>query len=466
MKKREKVKRALLIGAGTAAGLTAAKLLTRGMINKTHDHILKILMEDTYDENMWELVSAATRLGLQNIIETNLRATEGKAIARPMGSPKKFPSLDDLVFTFAQLYRLPTPLEEKIDTSVVIGKQAKKPFTIDFPIMIAPMAYGEALSKKAKIALARGAARAGTATNTGEGPFLPEERQAAKYLIYQFNRGDWNKTPEIIRQCDAVEIQIGQGALGGVGHVMQAEMIDKELRQAFGFPKGKDAVAHSRQPGVECIEDFKKLVSKLKEIGGGIPVGVKMAAGKHLEADFRILCEAGIDFIAMEGAEAATKASAPILQDDFGVPMVFAVSRAAKWLKENGYSDKVTLIASGKMRTPGDVLKACALGADAVYMGATALFAIAHMQVLKPLPFEPPTQVVWHHGQYAKQFSVRKGTKYLYQFLQACKDEIKMGIKALGKTSLAEVGREDLMALNELISKGCGISLVSEPFPQ
>ena len=195
MKKREKVKRALLIGAGTAAGLTAAKLLTRGMINKTHDHILKILMEDTYDENMWELVSAATRLGLQNIIETNLRATEGKAIARPMGSPKKFPSLDDLVFTFAQLYRLPTPLEEKIDTSVVIGKQAKKPFTIDFPIMIAPMAYGEALSKKAKIALARGAARAGTATNTGEGPFLPEERQAAKYLIYQFNRGDWNKTP-------------------------------------------------------------------------------------------------------------------------------------------------------------------------------------------------------------------------------------------------------------------------------
>jgi hypothetical protein len=41
-----------------------------------------------------------------------------------------------------------------------------------------------------------------------------------------------------------------------------------------------------------------------------------------------------------------------------------------------------------------------------------------------------------------------------------------MGIKALGKTSLAEVGREDLMALNELISKGCGISLVSEPFPQ
>ncbi|HZK23912.1 MAG TPA: FMN-binding glutamate synthase family protein, partial [Oscillospiraceae bacterium] len=413
--KQKKLKKALLIGAGAATGLTAAKLMVRGAINKTHDHALKILMEDKYDENMWELISAATRIGLQNVLETNLRATEGKAIARPMGSPKKFPSLDDLVFTFAQMYIMPTPLEANIDTTVVIGKKAKKPFTVDFPIMIAPMAYGEALSKKAKIALAKGAALAGTSTNTGEGPFLPEERKAAKYLIFQFNRGDWNKDPEIIRQCDAIEIQIGQGALGGVGHVMPAEMIDKELREAFSFPKGKDAVAHSRQPGVESPEDFTRLVSRLKEQGEGIPIGVKMAAGKHLEADLRILCEAGIDYIAMEGAEAATKSSAPILQDDFGVPMVFAISRAANWLKENGYSDKVTLIASGKMRTPGDVLKACALGADAVYMGATALFAVAHTQVLKPLPFEPPTQIVWHNGKYAKQFSIKKGTKYLFQ---------------------------------------------------
>ncbi|NLZ39585.1 MAG: FMN-binding glutamate synthase family protein [Firmicutes bacterium] len=421
-------------------------------------------MEDPYDENLWELISAGTRIGWQNVVETNLRSATGKAISRPMGSPKKFPSLDDLVFTFAQLYNMPTPLEEAIDTKVTIGKKAKKPFTVEIPILIAPMAYGEALSKKAKIALAKGAAMAGTATNTGEGPFLPEERQAAKYLIYQYNRGDWGKTPEIIRQCDAVEIQIGQGALGGVGHVMYAKEIDKELRKAFNFPPGKDAVAHSRQPEVKEPEDFALLVKKLKDIGSGIPVGVKMAAGKHLEADLRILCEAGIDFISMEGAEAATKASVPILQDDFGVPIAFAITRAANWLKENGYKDQVTLIASGKMRTPGDVLKACALGADAVYIGAVALFALSHTQVLKPLPFEPPTQIVWHGAKYASKFKIDEGAKNLHRFLLACKDEIEKGIKALGKTCLSEVGREDLMALNELIGKGCGIKMVYEAF--
>ena len=295
---------------------------------------------------------------------------------------------------------------------------------------------------------------------------MPEERKAAKYLIYQYNRGDWDKTPEIIRQCDAVEIQIGQGAIGGVGHVMQAKDIDKELRKAFKFPKGKDAVAHSRQPGLENPQDLTSLVQKVRVMGKGIPVGVKMAAGKHLEADLAYVCEAGVDFIALEGAEAATKASAPILQDDFGVPMIFAINRAAQWLEKHGYKDRITLIASGKMRTPGDVLKACALGADACYMGAVALFAMAHSQVLKALPYEPPTQVVWYHGKYKQKFSVSEGAKSLSQFLASCKEEFDEAIKALGKTSLKEVNRQDLMALNELVSKGCNIPMVYEPFLQ
>jgi len=42
----------------------------------------------------------------------------------------------------------------------------------------------------------------------------------------------------------------------------------------------------------------------------------------------------------------------PILQDDFGVPTVFAIDRAARWMKSNGYKDRVSLIASGGIKTP------------------------------------------------------------------------------------------------------------------
>ena len=123
-----KLRKAVLTGVGTLTGTVAAGLLARGVVNRTHDSALKILMNDKYDENMWELVSAAMRIGVQQVVETNLRSSEGKVIGRPMGTPKRFPSMDDLMFSIAQLYIMPTPLEEKIDTRVVIGKKAKKTY--------------------------------------------------------------------------------------------------------------------------------------------------------------------------------------------------------------------------------------------------------------------------------------------------------------------------------------------------
>jgi len=463
--KYKRLKKAAVIGAGAAAaGTVAAKWASRRLVNKVHDNALNILMQDLYDENLWELVSSTSRLGLQTAMETNLRSTMGRAITRPMGPPKKFPSLHDLVFNFAQLYIMPTPLEVKIDTQVTIGKKSEKPFTIDMPVIIAPMAYGTALTRKAKVALAKGSAMAGIATNTGEGPFLTAERQAANILIYQYNRGDWGKTPEIMKECDAIEIQLGQGAIGGVGHILKADLLDRELRNAFHYPKGKDVVAHSKQPEVQQPEDLRNLVIKLKTLGEGVPVGVKMAAGKYLEADLDWVCRSGVDYIALEGAEAATKGSAPILQDDFGVPLVFAITRAANWLKQHGFKDRVSLIACGKIVTPGDMLKVCALGADACYIGSIALFAMSHTQVLKALPFEPPTQLVWYDGKYGNQFDIDKGAEALYRFLMSCKEEIDEGIKALGKTALSQVNREDLSALNETIARGCNIPMVYEPF--
>ncbi|MGI6704728.1 MAG: FMN-binding glutamate synthase family protein [Clostridia bacterium] len=463
--KYRRLKKAAMIGAGAAAaGTVAAKWAARRLVDKVHDDALTILMQDLYEENLWEMVSSTARIGLQTAMETNLRSTMGRTIARPMGPPKKFPSLDELVFNIAQLYTMPTPLEQKIDTRVIIGKKSEKPFTIDMPVMIAPMAYGTALTRKAKVALAKGSAMAGIATNTGEGPFLTAERQAADILIYQYNRGDWGKTPGIMRQCDAIEIQLGQGAIGGVGHILKADLLDKELRNAFHYPKGKDVVAHSKQPEVQQPEDLRDLVIELKTLGEGVPIGVKMAAGKYLEADLDWVCRSGVDFIALEGAEAATKGSAPILQDDFGVPLVFAITRTANWLKQHGFKDRVSLIACGKIVTPGDMLKVCALGADACYIGTIALFAMSHTQVTKALPFEPPTQLIWYDGKEGKQFDIDKGADALYRFLMACKEEMDEGIKALGKTALCQVDREDLSALNETIARGCKIPMVYEPF--
>ena len=136
-----------------------------------------------------------------------------------------------------------------------------------------------------------------------------------------------------------------------------------------------------------------KPCSKARDITGGAPIGAKIGAGKYMEKDLEYLCESGVDFITVDGAEAATKGSPPIFQDDFGIPTVFAIHRAAQWIRNNGYQDQVSLLVSGKIRTPGEVLKACALGADACYMGSIALFAVSHSQLNKALPMN--LQLLW-----------------------------------------------------------------------
>ncbi len=245
---------------------------------------------------------------------------------------------------------------------------------------------------------------------------------------------------------------------------MKANMLNENLRKEFKIPKGQDLVTSSRQPEVQSPEDLKKLVDKLRNITDGVPIGVKIAAGKYLEADLYWICNSGVDFIVVDGAEAATKGSPPILQDDFGIPTVFAIDRAAKWMEKHGFKDRISLIASGRIRTPGDALKVKALGADACQVGAIALVAVSHGQIHKPLPYEPPTALTWYGEAYADQFDIEKGAKSLQNFFESCKLEMAEGIRALGKTSLSQVDRDDLMTTNEMFARGLNIPMVYQPF--
>lgn len=439
-------------------------MISRHLFKDSAQRAMKTLLTDPYDKNIWEVISATSRYSPQIIIETSLRSEKGKAIKRPFGSVKKFPDLDQLMFNIAQLHIMPTPMETPVDTQVVIGRRCQKPLVINLPIMIAGMAYGSALSAKAKIALAKGAAMAETATNTGEGPFLKAERESASRLILQYNRGAWSKTPDILRQAEAIEIQFGQGAGGGIGHKIESRNIDRNLRKSFGLQPGEEAVANSRQPEVSHPSELVRLVKKLKNIAGDIPVGAKIGAGKYLEKDLEWLASADVDFITVEGGDAAAKGSAPILQDDFGVPTIFAINRAANYLRKHSLQERISLIAAGKMRTPGDVLKALALGADAVYMGTVLLFALSHTQVLKALPFEPPTQLLWYDGKYQHKFNVTEGAKSLGNFLKSCHEEIAQGVRALGKTSIKQLDKEDLFTLDELTAKGVGVPLACQEY--
>ncbi|MCL6635941.1 MAG: FMN-binding glutamate synthase family protein, partial [Peptococcaceae bacterium] len=360
-------------------------------------------------------------------------------------------------FNVAQLATLPTPEDVPVDASVVLGKRAARPMQIEIPIIVSGMAYGFVLSEKAKIALARGASMAGTATNTGQGPFLQSEREAARLLILQYNRGSWCKEPEILRQADMVEIQLGQAARGGVGDIVKAKEIDSEVRMRLGLPSGRDVVTHARLPGMSSPGQLGGIVSSLREITGGVPIAVKIAAGNSLEEDLAYILEAGADVIVVDGSPGGSGGTAPILQDDFCLPTLFALCRTVRFLEKEGAKEQVDLVISGGLKTPGDYLKALALGADAVAIGSMALFAVTHTQVLEALPFEPPIQVVYQNGRYKDRFDVEKGARHLANYLISCTEEMKEAVRALGKTRISQVSRDDLFALDAKTARIAGV---------
>ena len=151
----------------------------------------------------------------KKILKQVLDRVKGVPVAS--GRSNKFGKVgfEDLVFVPAQLAKRPVDyFKEKISSQTIVGKNSKKPLKLETPIIIGAMSFG-ALSREAKIALAKASTMAGTIANTGEGGMLPEERKFAEKLIVQYSTGRFGITEEVLKKADAIEIKIGQGAKPG-----------------------------------------------------------------------------------------------------------------------------------------------------------------------------------------------------------------------------------------------------------
>ena len=114
----------------------------RWIIKQLVKQMGKIILTDSYQENIIELIPGLRHMGIQNMLENSLRAESGDVLHRPLGSSKKWPHLDPITFIPAQTTPFPIDGEEDVDMKVTIGPKAKKPMEIQIPLMISGMAYG------------------------------------------------------------------------------------------------------------------------------------------------------------------------------------------------------------------------------------------------------------------------------------------------------------------------------------
>lgn len=424
----------------------------------------KIIMTDSYQENLIELIPGFKHMGIQNALENNLRAETGDVLHRPFGSSKKWPHFDEITFIPAQTSPFPIDGDEDVDVKVTIGPKAKKPMKIKIPLMISGMAYGIALSEQVKIALATAAKNTGTAVNSGEGGILPEELESAGKYILQFSKTEWGKEEKTIKLADMIEIKLGQGAVMGMGGNISPENLTGRAREVMGLKENETAHIMEHFFDKQTLKDLKELVDELRSMTGGVPIGAKIGAGGKIEEDIDHLIEMGVDFIAVDGGQGASVGAPPLLSDDFGIPTLHALIRASNHLEKRKKKGEISLIVSGGLFTPGHFLKVLALGADAVYLGSVMLFTVSHKQTLNSLPFEPPTQSVWNEGKFKDTFKIEDGTKSAEKFLTASTEEIKMALRAMGKKTLKELSKKDLVSYDEMTAKMIGIPFSFEPW--
>jgi glutamate synthase domain-containing protein 2 len=443
--------------------LVGWRWITKKMVRMTG----KIILTENYQENIMEMMPGLRHMGIQNVLENTLRAQTGIPVDRPLGgSAKKWPHLDPITFIPVQTSPFPIANDEDVDMSVTIGPNAKKPMEINIPLMISGMGYGISLCEQARLSLAEAAKKTGTALNSGQGGILPEELNTAGKYILQFSKTEWGKEKHVIRRADAIEIRLGQGATAGMGRRTLPKNLKGRARDIMGLKENEVAVISENFYEDQTLDDLKQLVDELREITEGVPIGVKIGAGGKIEEDIDHLIYMGVDFMTIDGGQAAMHGAPPILYDDFGIPSLHAVVRAANYLEKREMRGKISLVVSGGLLVPGHFLKMLALGADAVYAGSAMLFALAHDQVLNAIPFEPPTQAIWYDGEFSDRFKTEDGVKAAENFLKSSTEEMKIALRAMGKRTLKELSRKDLVSYDRLTAQMIGIPYSFEPWKE
>jgi len=399
------------------------------------------------------------------LAEIDYKATYGKHRIRGCATPRQMPNFDDLMILPGQLTRMPLDTyREDCETRTVLGKRfAKKPLIIETPIMIAGMSYG-ALSKEAKIALAKASSLVGTVISNGEGGILPEELANSYRQSIQVLASRMGFTKRNLEYADMLEVLYGIGAKPGLsGHLMGSK-ITEDISKMRQIPVGIDLHSHPRSGDAFGADDMVIKMEQLRELTNwNVPIFAKIAAGRVRE-DIKIAVKIGVDGIILDGCQAGTGAAPVMAADHLGIPLMPALVQAVMTLEEMGMKDEISLIASGGIRNGADVAKALAIGADAVAIGTGAMVAMGCRVCMKCHTGHCAFGIGTQHEDERKNLDVDAAAERVANYIRGMTAEAVLLAKAAGKSKLKNLEREDLRSLSLETTAMTGIPLVGSDF--
>ena len=164
------------------------------------------------------------------------------------------------------------------------------------------------------------------------------------------------------------------------------------------------------------------------------------------------MVRAGADIIAIDGVRGATGAAPKVIRDNVGIPIELALAQIDQRLREEGIRNQAGVVAAGGFRSAADVVKAIALGADAVYIGTAALIAMGCTVCQRCYTGKCPWGIATSDPWISKRINPDIASKRLVNLLHSWSIEIKDMMGGMGINAI-----ESLRG-NRLALRGVGLS--------
>ena len=219
------------------------------------------------------------------------------------------------------------------------------------------------------------------------------------------------------------------------------------------IPEGSDAISPAPHHDIYSIEDLRQLIFSLKEATNyQKPVIVKIAAVHNVAAIASGIARSGADIIAIDGYRGGTGAAPTMIRDNIGIPIELALASVDQRLREEGIRGEVSIVVGGSIRSSADVVKALALGADAVYIGTAALLALGCHLCRSCQSGKCNWGIATQRPDLVKRLNPEVGTERLVNLVRAWTHEIKEIMGSMGINSI------EALKGNRLMLRGIGLN--------
>lgn len=322
----------------------------------------------------------------------------------------------------------------------------RREITLPLPWYGAGMSYGS-IGYPVMLARVRAAQALGLLMSTGEGGYPDELIPYADHIITQVATGLFGVSEATMRRAPMLEIKYAQGAKPGLGGHLLGNKNTESVARIREAVEGTSLFSPFPFHSVYSVEDHKKHVDWLKQTNSRALISVKVSTPTDVDMVAVGSYYAGAHVIHLDGAYGGTGAAPEIAKKNIAMPIEYAIPKVHRFLVAEGIRDEVTLMASGGLRTPWDVAKAIALGADGAVIGTAELVAIGCIRIAQcEKGLGCPFGITTTDPEHAKKVDADVGFQRIVNMYTGWAWQLAGILDRLSMKSVSELrGRSDLL---------------------